>query len=90
MISRLALVALALSVTVPVCSSSILQAPLGARLDSGDSSLFTRAWSAVSSGLPRITNTRVLLADAAVTYMTSIIRLMECNFWNCHKALKMR
>jgi len=65
MISRLALVALALSVTVPVCSSSILQAPLGARLDSGDSSLFTRAWSAVSSGLPRITNTRVLLADAA-------------------------
>ena len=32
---QLALAALALSATLPVCSSSILQAPLGARLEGG-------------------------------------------------------
>lgn len=73
--ARLALVVLALSVTLPACSSSIVQAQVGARLESGvvsgDSSLLSRACSAitsaVSSGLPRVTNSRVLLADAAVS-----------------------
>ena len=65
MVSRLALAVLALSVTLPVCTSSILQASLGARLES-ENSLLQRAWTAVASGLPRVTNNRILLADAAV------------------------
>ena len=73
MILRIALAVVALSVTLPVCSSSVVQAPIGARLESQDSSLLTRAWTAVSSGLPRISNTRVLLADAAV--MPFLLRL---------------
>jgi hypothetical protein len=91
---QLALAALALSVTLPMCSSSILQAPLGARLESGaaagDASLLSRACSAitsaVSSGLPRVTNSRVLLADAAVsagrggiTHML-YVHLLLCSF----------
>ena len=66
MVSRLVLVVLALSVTLPMCTSSILPASLGARLES-ENSLLQLAWSAVSSGLPRLTHSRILLADAAVT-----------------------
>jgi hypothetical protein len=66
MVPRLALVVLALSVTLPMCTSSILPASLGARLES-ENSLLQLAWSAVSSGLPRLTHSRILLADAAVT-----------------------
>jgi hypothetical protein len=66
MVSRLALAVLALSVALPVCTSSILPASLGARLES-ENSLLQRAWTAVASGLPRVTNSRVLLADAAVS-----------------------
>lgn len=47
-----------------MCTSSILPASLGARLES-ENSLLQRAWTAVASGLPRVTNSRVLLADAA-------------------------
>lgn len=65
MVWRLALAVLALTVTLPTCTSSILPASLGARLES-ETSLLKLAWSAVSSGLPRVTNSRILLADAAV------------------------
>ena len=66
MVPRLALVVLALSVTLPMCTSSILPASLGARLES-ENSLLQLAWSALASGLPRLTHSRILLADAAVT-----------------------
>jgi hypothetical protein len=72
MVSRLALAILALSVTLPMCTSSILPASLGARLES-ENSLLQLAWSAVSSGLPRLTHSRILLADAAVTPCSLIV-----------------